>query len=75
MFHHRPSPQTAHFHLYETAQVARSAMDHAENGEQFLLEFNHHARAELCCRNHLNVETFHLLSLPAENYSLSVDTL
>ena len=38
--------------LDKAAQIARSTMEYAENGVQFVIELDHHSRAHLGCRNH-----------------------
>jgi len=52
MFGHGPTAQAAHFHLHETAQVAGSAVLHFENGIEFVVELDDHARTELCRCDH-----------------------
>jgi hypothetical protein len=52
MLHHGAGAEIPHFHLDESAQVARGAMFHLEDRVQLFVELDHHARTQLCCRKH-----------------------
>ena len=52
MLGHGAGAQVAHFDLDEAAQVAGGAVLHFEDGVEFLVELDHHARTELCGSDH-----------------------
>jgi hypothetical protein len=52
MLGHGAAAQAAHFNLHEAAQVAGSAVLHFEDGVEFLVELDYHARTELSRSDH-----------------------
>ncbi len=52
MLGHGAGTETAHFCLHKASQITWRAVSHAEDGIQFVIELDHHSRAQLCCGKH-----------------------